>query len=182
MIGHIIHFNVVCTDLERSMNFYCDMLGGKLDRDPEEALGKTVAERGIDNRVSQTILGFDVPPEWRATCVRFGEDENATYINLQQWIEPASYGKPYDRMIHVGIPRTSLACDDVDKAYNDLRANGVEFINPPVVMDLKRGRGPFKAAVCKDPDGIAIELVEFISLGFPSGWRKNDTGGDRNPG
>ena len=48
MINRIIHFNVVCTDLKRSLEFYCDKLGGKADRERKEALKKASAERGID--------------------------------------------------------------------------------------------------------------------------------------
>ena len=92
--------------------------------------------------------------------IRFGDDEGATVIDLLQWLKPASYGEPYDRLNHVGIARMALAVDDVDKTYNDLKAKGVKFISSPQVIDLKRGGGSTKIVVCKDPDGIAVEFVE----------------------
>jgi catechol 2,3-dioxygenase-like lactoylglutathione lyase family enzyme len=160
MVNRIIHFNVVCTDLERSLEFYCDKLGGKADRERKEALKKASAERGIDTTPPGIALGLGRSPEWRACMIRFGDDEGATVIDLLQWLKPASYGEPYDRLNHVGIARMALAVDDVDKTYNDLKAKGVEFISPPQVIDLRRGRGPGKIVVCKDPDGIAVEFVE----------------------
>ncbi|GAJ24499.1 unnamed protein product, partial [marine sediment metagenome] len=120
MVNGIIHFNVVCSDLDRSLEFYRDMLGGRSVGDTRLA----VAERGIDSTGPGIALGFEAAPEWRATFIQFGEEENATVIDLLQWIKPASYGKPYDRMNHVGIPRVALACDDIDKVYNDLKAKG----------------------------------------------------------
>jgi len=63
---------------------------------------------------------------------------------------------------NIGIVRVALACDDVDKAYNDLKVKGVEFLSPPQEVDLERpGQMPIKVVCFKDPDGIVLELVEY---------------------
>lgn len=46
----------------------------------------------------------------------------------------------------------ALACDDVEKTYEELRARGVEFVAPPE----KQHWGTF--AVLKDPDGTQLVL------------------------
>jgi catechol 2,3-dioxygenase-like lactoylglutathione lyase family enzyme len=158
MIIRFVHVNIVVSDIDKSLKFYCDMLGGRAVGDDRKA----VAERGVDSTTVGIAMGFGGKPEWRATYIHFGEgaDFEAMQIDLLQWIKPASYGKPYGRMNHIGIPRIALAVDDVDKTYNDLKVKGVEFISPPQVIDLKRGRGPGKIVACKDPDGTVIEFTQ----------------------
>jgi len=152
-----MHFNVVCTDLERSIEFYCDKLGGRADRDRKEAL----EIRREPNEAVGSALGLGEPAQWIGCFIRFSDDENTTVIDLLQWLKPPSYGKPYESANHIGIPRVALAVDDIDKMYNDLKAKGVEFITPPreVVLNLP-GAAPIKIAVCKDPDGTLIEFVQ----------------------
>ena len=55
--------------------------------------------------------------------------------------------------------------DDVDKVYNYLKSKGVEFISPPQVADLTPetpGKDLIKIATALDPDGIFVQLEEFI--------------------
>ena len=157
MIRGILHFNVVCTDLDRSMKFYGDILGGNVLGDTRLA----AAERQVDTTGAGIAMGFEETPEWRACYIRFGDDENATVIDLLQWIKPAPIGKPHEKMNQVGIPRVALAVDDIDKIYNDLKAKGVEFISPPQVIDLERpGQAPIKVVCFKDPDGTVLEFSE----------------------
>ena len=110
-------------------------------------------------------LGLGETAEWKACLIRFGYDKKATVIDLLQWTKPASTGKPYEKLNNIGIPRMALGVDDVDKIYNDLKTKGVEFISPPQDVDLvpeTPGVGLIRIATCKDPDGTAIEFVEFI--------------------
>jgi catechol 2,3-dioxygenase-like lactoylglutathione lyase family enzyme len=158
-----MHFNIVCRDLDTSLKFYRDLLGGHMLGDTRKA----AAERGVNTRGAGIGLGFKVVPEWRACFIRFGDDEKATVIDLLQWIKPVPVGKPHGKMNHVGIPRVALSVDNIDKAYKNLKAKGVKFISPPQLIDLKREaiglksvQKPIRFAVCWDPDGNAIELVE----------------------
>jgi len=101
------------------------MLGARAVGDDRKA----VAERGVDSRTVGIAMGFGGMPEWRATYIHFAEGEQATVIDLLQWIEPASTGKPYDRLNRIGIPRIALAVDDIDKTYN-LRHSSLGY-RPP---------------------------------------------------
>jgi catechol 2,3-dioxygenase-like lactoylglutathione lyase family enzyme len=171
MINRIIHFNVVCTDLDRSIKFYRDLLGGQVLGDTRKAL----AERGLNTKPTAIAFQYDKiykvsEPEWRACYIRFGKGSDVTTtIDLLQWIKPAPVGNPLDRANHVGIPRVALEVDDIEKAYKELTAKGVKFLSPPQIVDLKREElaklkpdlaKPIKFCVCLDPDGTLIELVE----------------------
>ena len=67
--------------------------------------------------------------------------------------------------------------ENIDKTYNNLKAEGVEFISPPQVVELKgpgvlpiegTGERPIdnvsklKIVVCRDPDGLAVEFVQQL--------------------
>lgn len=157
MITGMYHLNIVCTDLDKSVKFYRDILGGKVLYDDWTM---TTVDRGIDTGPAGRVLGLGEAVQWRAAYIRFGEDPRGTAIDLLQWIKPASTGKPYDRMNNVGIPRIALNCDDVEKAYKDMKVKGVKFVSSPQVLDMKRGRGPSKVVAAKDPDGVVIELIQ----------------------
>ena len=154
MITRIVHFNVVVTNLERSLKFYCDLLGGKV----------TGSSRAVSEGAG-IALGLGNSAEWDGRFIRFGDDKRATVIDLLQWINPPSEGRPYEHLNHVGIPRMALRVEHLDQMYNELRLKGVEFLSPPQLVQLTPEApetGLIKIVVCKDPDGTAVELVEFL--------------------
>ncbi|MFX0082654.1 MAG: VOC family protein [Candidatus Hodarchaeota archaeon] len=162
MIKRIIHFNVVCSDLEKSLEFYVDFLGGHLlgNRKKEDIIGRKTESEGVG-----IALGLGDTAEYKGWLIRWGYDKSATVLDLLQWTKPPSTGKPYDRINNVGITRISLEVDEVDKMYRELKSKGVEFISPPQVADLTPetpGRNLIKLATAKDPDGIFVNLEEFI--------------------
>jgi len=162
MINRIVHMNVVVTDIEKSLKFYCDLLGGQVVGGAEK---ESIINRKTESRGAGIVLGLGETTEWKACLIRFGYNKEATVIDLLQWTKPASTGRPYEKLNNVGIARMALAVDDVDKAYDDLKAKGVVFVSPPQEVDLSPetpGQGLIKIAVCKDPDGTAVEFVEFI--------------------
>jgi lactoylglutathione lyase len=63
--------------------------------------------------------------------------------------------------------KTAGACsigfnvDDVDKAYEELKAKGMTFVMPPT---QREGEG-IKLAVGLDPDGLAISFAQLIGHG-----------------
>ena len=162
MIKRIIHFNVVCSDLEKSLEFYVDLLGGHLLGNIEKS---AIIQRKTESEGVGIALGLGDTAEYKGWLIRWGYDKMATVLDLLQWTKPPSTGKPYDRINNVGITRISLEVDDVDKMYHELKAKGVEFISPPQVADLTPedpGKNIIKIATAKDPDGIFVQLEEFI--------------------
>jgi catechol 2,3-dioxygenase-like lactoylglutathione lyase family enzyme len=162
MIKRIIHFNVVCSDIEKSLEFYVDLLGGHLLGNREKA---AIINRKVESEGVGIALGLGDKAEYKGWVIRYGYEKNATLLDLLQWTKPPSTGKPYDRINNVGITRISLEVDDVDKVYNHLKSKGVEFISSPQVTDLTPetpGRDLVKIVTAIDPDGIFVQLEEFI--------------------
>lgn len=156
MINGILHVNVVCTDIERSLKFYRDILGAKLIL--------SMLEEGESASLAEAI-GFKGVTQYRAYLLSFGEGSKTsptTLIDLLQWTKPLVKGKPYDSGNNVGIARICFTVDDIDKTYEDLKAKGVEFITPPQDVDLCPGAlRPMLHRVCffRDPDGVMLELA-----------------------
>ncbi len=153
MISRIMHVNIVVSDVERAIAFYRDVLGAKVIK------GVRIDSQG-DQEIGEA-LGFGGAASWSHYMLRFGDDRNATWINLLQWHSPPSTGKPHERLNNVGIARIAFAVEDVDQAYLSLRAKGVEFISPPAYVDV----GPLGAArVClfRHPDGTFLELAQPV--------------------
>ena len=162
MIKRIIHFNVVCSDIEKSLEFYVDLLGGHLLGNREKA---AIIKRKTESEGVGIALGLGDTAEYTGWVIRYGYDRNATLLDLLQWTKPPSTGKPYDKINNVGITRISLEVDDVDKVYKHLKSKGVEFISPPQIADLTPetpGKDLIKIVTAKDPDGIFVQLEEFI--------------------
>jgi catechol 2,3-dioxygenase-like lactoylglutathione lyase family enzyme len=155
MIARIVHVNVVCTDIERSLRFYRDILGAKV----VSSLG------GGESAELAEAMGFEGAAQYRAYLLSFGEGSKTsptTLIDLLQWAKPPGKGKPYDTMNNVGIARICFAVDHIDKTYEDLKAKGVEFITPPRDMALRPGAvHPLLHRACffRDPDGVMLELA-----------------------
>jgi catechol 2,3-dioxygenase-like lactoylglutathione lyase family enzyme len=162
MIKRIIHFNVVCSDIEKSLEFYVDLLGGHLLGNREKA---AIIKRKTESEGVGIALGLGDTAEYKGWVIRYGYDKNATLLDLLQWTKPPSTGKPYNRINNVGITRISLEVDDVDKIYNYLKSKGVKFLSPPQIADLTPedpGKDLIKIATALDPDGIFVQLEEFI--------------------
>ena len=56
----------------------------------------------------------------------------------------------------VGIVRLCLVSEDVQADYRQLEAQGVEFLGPPAECMERMA----EVAICKDPDGTLIELIQ----------------------
>ncbi|MHA2260696.1 MAG: VOC family protein [Promethearchaeota archaeon] len=164
MIKRLMHLNVITSDIEKSLHFYVDLLGGHIlgNYKREIIINRTVKSSGAG-----IALGLGEKAEYKGWLIRFGYDKRATNIDIIEWVNPPSTGKPYDKINHIGIVRMAVEVDNIDEVYQDLRAKGVEFISPPQFMDLAPDRpvdGLIKFATCFDPDGIAVSLEQLSNL------------------
>lgn len=143
-IEGIFHVNVNCSNLERSLAFY-KMLGFRVVLDMPGAGGAKL-DKG---------LGL-VDGRGHGALMVLGDDQRATRLDLIEWLNPKTEGKPYPHLAHMGICRIALRTPNVPKVYEELKAQGVEFFSEPQVF------GGGVAFVCfKDPDGTIIELINF---------------------
>lgn len=166
MITGIRHANVICSDFNKSWEFYIDKLGGIPDRDKKSAMAWRIPDAD-----AQTIHGLEEPAQWYACLISYGEAGGDTIIDLLHFVKPATTGKPNNRLNNVGISRICLNVEDIDKAYNKLKAEGIEFISPPIDLEMRMGQPPTRTCNCKDPDGIIITLEQH-----PVGLERITTG------
>ncbi len=135
----VVDVSIVCSDFERSLEFYRDKLGLEVVLDfrlPEE----TAVSAGL------------APRSFRQIRLRVGE----TLIKLMEIEDPPP--APEDTF-RSGVRWLTILIKNVPETYAALSAKGVEFISEPVVA-------PDAAyIVCaKAPDGILIEFVQVDPL------------------
>jgi catechol 2,3-dioxygenase-like lactoylglutathione lyase family enzyme len=60
----------------------------------------------------------------------------------------------------LGIWRTALLVDDVERVANDLRADGIDLISGPVAMAMGDGLPELRFFCFRGPDGEVVECIE----------------------
>ncbi len=148
-IKGMVHFNVNCSDYDRSRAFYAVLGFREIWRVPERNTPEVAAAVGMKPyRVKGGLLALEgvTPP---------------LVIDLLQWLDPHDTAPPYPHLYHYGIARVALASTDLDGDMAKLKAAGAEFLSEPAQMPPETGsRARF---VCfKDPDGTVLELVENV--------------------
>lgn len=142
MIQGIHHTGVSTPDLERSVRFYVDLLGfeelTRFDMPP--------GSPGMDEMLELPGVGF------RAALLRLGR----TMIEVFQFTDPAPTRAPARRRVcDHGLTHLCLQVDDLKAEYERLSAAGMSFHCAP-----QTGSGA-RFVYGRDPDGNAIELIEF---------------------
>lgn len=136
------HVAVMVSDLERSFHFYHDLLGlEKLEYVEHHIRG--ISEMTATPNVSMKEYRMFLPANPGMT------------IDLLQWISPKS---PEGRFHISHVPSAHLCFDveDVDATYAFLKAEGVEFVSPPVHWPEEEGG--WVVLFFHDPDGNLLEL------------------------
>jgi catechol 2,3-dioxygenase-like lactoylglutathione lyase family enzyme len=136
------HVGISVSDIERSINFYRDMLGMKLEH-PPFPLGGPEVEQVMGLRNVQCRSCHMVGGSVRLELFEFASPDSAP--------KDANYSVA-DR----GISHFGVEVPDIDSAYERLRAAGVRFHCPVTTF-----RGGAKATYGRDPDGNVFELLEF---------------------
>ena len=142
MIIALHHTALSVSDLERSIEFYQDVLGmileWRIDHRKSELLEKVVGLRNVD--VSYAMLSG-----WGGR------------IELFQYHSPI--GKPYppDKPVSdKGITHFAFEVKNIEVLWKKLVERGVRFNSPPTEI-----RPGVKAVYFHDPDGITIEFVQY---------------------
>jgi catechol 2,3-dioxygenase-like lactoylglutathione lyase family enzyme len=139
------HTSFTVSNLERSLDFYQNLLGFELlDLRP-----------AITNQYFRDIIGFPDAVVKGATLAIPG---TAHQLELFEYVHPR--GVPADiRTNNPGSSHVSYLVEDLKGLYATLKAQGVQFRSPPIDLD----EGPNKGGVALymlDPDGITIELFQ----------------------
>ena len=138
------HISLTVSDMDRSLAFYCDLLGMK-EVERHRLEGETISKMCGKPEVVMQVIRLEAP------------DTPGIELDLQQYVVPvgsvstAQLGDVAHSHFCFGVP-------DVWASYNELKSKGVEFISEPVSFDL--GWAIVHVVFFKDPDGFILELVQ----------------------
>ena len=138
------HVSVTVSDMERSLAFYCDLLGLKtVERHRLE--GETISKMAGKPDVIMEVVRLEAP------------ETPGVMLDLQQYVTPE--GKVSDAQLgDVAHAHFCFGVPDVWAAYQALKTKGVEFVSEPVHFDLEWGI--VYVVFFKDPDGFILELMQ----------------------
>ncbi len=139
----IRHTGIVVTDMERSLEFYRDLLGLKPIQDFEE-----------QGAFIDTVCGMS---GIRLRMVKLLADDGGMVELLHYISHPMSRAKD-NKLCEIGPTHMAFKVDSIDQTYASLFAAGVKFNSTPIVSP----DGKAKLAFCQDPDGTYLELVEEL--------------------
>lgn len=143
MIKNIHHFSFAVSDMDRSLDFYTEILDGQV-------LSDTVIQESDSHSVTRI-------PDAKLRIAFL--DVHGTLIELIQYLSPI--GKPLrTRTCDTGSAHIAFAVDNLDATYRYLQRKGVRFKSEPT----RTGTDPGTIVKCVyflDPDGITLELVEL---------------------
>lgn len=136
------HIGIVTKNLEKSLEFYRDLLGFKIKTEAFENKNFIDHILNLKNTSLKTVKLID---------------NNAGIIEFLSYDNPK--GKLIKREINdLGLSHFALTVQNLDDIYNKLKNNNIKFISKPTVSPDNKA----KVCFCYDPNGVIIELVEQI--------------------
>ena len=144
MIKEVRHIGITVTDMEKSLKFYRDLLGFKIEREMNENGSY------IDN-----MLALD---KVKVKTVKMSiEGSGGTLIELLQFFSHPNKVEN-SKITRIGTSHFALTVDNLDDTYSKLKNMGLKFNAPPQLSP----DGYAKITFCFDPDNTLIELVEVL--------------------
>ena len=143
----VTHINVNCSNLERSMHFYRDVVG--------------LTPQSHTRPQPQEGAGFGLPGQvvWDAYLLHDDRGPLGPAVDLLEWQDPKPVGRPHPEAHHLGFMRVCLAHEDLDALHAKLSAAGVRTRSGVVEIPVLDGQ-TVRFFCCDDPDGTCIEFVE----------------------
>lgn len=155
MIRGIDHINIVVSDLERSVRFYCDVLGFRKTADvllEGEWVERFVGLRGVKGKVA-----FVEPPD------------GGVRLELLEYVAPTGVALPENSRVNTqGLRHVAFRVEDITAMTARLRAAGVTLFSDPVRVPagvVKFAAGEKTLVYFLDPDGVILELAEYAPVG-----------------
>jgi catechol 2,3-dioxygenase-like lactoylglutathione lyase family enzyme len=150
MIADVLHFSFTVSDIERSVDWYTEILGLELVHRQRQENTYTPVLVGVPGAVLE-VAQFAVPgvPPARSTHM----------LELVQYVTPTVSEAAELRTNAVGCAHLALLVTDIHTRYHRMARAGVAFVNPPVEITEGANRGGY-ACYFHDPDGITLELLQ----------------------
>ena len=145
-LQHVAHVGITVSDLDRSLAFYRDLLDGEVLVDTRVASGGLAEVVGVPGAELHLVL------------IQFGN----TVLELIEYDKSPGKSQSIGNN-DVGAMHVAFSVDDIQAAYADLSARGIEFNAPPYTFtqsDSEQIAG-VTIAYFRDPDGVQLELVQM---------------------
>ena len=149
MIRSLHHIGIAVEDMARSLGFY------------QAKLGATVA---LDLLMELPQFGNGVGiPNAKARIVFLQVPEMASQIELIQYISPAEKSSAANSPSNtVGRIHAALLVSDIQSAYENFSAKGVDFVSKPSAFPADHPiLGGVSFCYLRDPDGALLELIQL---------------------
>ena len=139
---NIRHTGIVVKDIDKSIDFYTNLLGFEITKDQVEK-GEYI----------DIFLGIkDVEVRTVKMSLQNGDMLELLNFHSHPKYNEAAY------ITRIGCSHFALTVENLDSLFDKLKSEGIHLINPPT----KSPDGKAKVVFCKDPDGTWIELVEEL--------------------
>ena len=79
------------------------------------------------------------------------------FIDLVQWLDPASTGETYPAANHIGINHIAFRVASIEATTATLRERGIIFLT-----EEPQSIGPVRTILATDPDGVFVQLLEWV--------------------
>jgi catechol 2,3-dioxygenase-like lactoylglutathione lyase family enzyme len=150
MMLDVLHFSFTVRDIDASIAWYTEVLGLEL-----------VHRQHQDNEYTRTLVG--VPGAVLETAQLKIPDVSpglsSHMLELVQYVRAGEIPPAPININCVGAPHLGFLVADVAERYERLRAQGVQFANPPVEITAGINTGGF-ACYFWDIDRITLELLQ----------------------
>ena len=150
---------ITVSDMDRSVDFYCRVLTFQKTSDAESA--------GEEFEHLSGVFGARV----RTVRMTLGEET----IELVQFLAPRGRPIPLDsRSNDLWFQHIAVIVSDMDRAYEVLRSNKVEFASsgPQRLPDWNKNAAGIRAFYFKDPDEHPVEILEFPADKGDAKWHR----------
>ncbi len=145
----IAHIGLTVSDLDKSVDFYRDVL--KLDY---------IGEMTMQGEQTDLLFG-DKDLTVRVAYLKAKQGGPA--IELIQFVDRA-IAKDEASLFKTSISELCFEVDDIDEWYAHLKAHNVAVLSKPQLFDSSDyGFGKSRALYFKDRDGIILELIETVA-------------------
>ncbi len=151
------HTGFVVRDMDRSLEFYRDLLGLKEERN-QILEGEFISE----------LVGY---PDARLHIIYLGSGDMRHSVELIQYLNPAGTPAAMPERHQVGASHLGVIVDNLDAFYAELSRQGVRFVSPPAIRPGAVYPMASKGCYMQDPDGNWLELLERPTA--PEGTRQS---------
>lgn len=143
----VMHVNINCSDLERSLAFYRDRVG--------------LVPQSHTNPMPQDGAGFGLSGQvvWDAHLLHDDRGFAGAAVDLLEWKSPPPLGQPAREANHLGFLRLCFRHPDLDALHRALEGAGFACRSRPISVPVLADQS-VRFFCCEDPDGTVIEFVE----------------------